>query len=87
MRILVTGGAGYIGSHTVLLLLEAGGTKLMYWTICPIRHENRWPGSQNWLVELPRFTWPDLLDTDSLEKAFCLGETRCGRFTLQGSKP
>jgi UDP-glucose 4-epimerase len=24
MRILVTGGAGYIGSHTVLELLEAG---------------------------------------------------------------
>ena len=24
MRILVTGGAGYIGSHTVLQLLEAG---------------------------------------------------------------
>jgi UDP-glucose 4-epimerase len=24
MRILVTGGAGYIGSHTALVLLEAG---------------------------------------------------------------
>lgn len=24
MRILVTGGAGYIGSHTVVVLLEAG---------------------------------------------------------------
>ena len=24
MKILVTGGAGYIGSHTVILLIEAG---------------------------------------------------------------
>ena len=24
MRVLVTGGAGYLGSHTVLTLLEAG---------------------------------------------------------------
>lgn len=26
MTILVTGGAGYIGSHTVLQLIEGGGT-------------------------------------------------------------
>ncbi len=24
MRVLVTGGAGYIGSHTAILLIEAG---------------------------------------------------------------
>ena len=24
MRVLVTGGAGYLGSHTVVVLLEAG---------------------------------------------------------------
>lgn len=34
MKILVTGGAGYIGSHTVLCLLEAGYQVVVYDNLC-----------------------------------------------------
>jgi UDP-glucose 4-epimerase len=30
MRVIVTGGAGYIGIHTVLKLLEAGRKAIVY---------------------------------------------------------
>jgi len=34
MKILVTGGAGYIGSHTIVLLIEAGYEVVIFDNFC-----------------------------------------------------
>jgi len=40
MKILVTGGAGYIGSHTVVLLAEAGYEAVVFDNFCNASHES-----------------------------------------------
>jgi len=40
MNILVTGGAGYIGSHTVILLIEAGYNVIVFDNFCNASHES-----------------------------------------------
>lgn len=61
MRILVTGGAGYIGSHAVHAFLAAGHDVLVYDNLSRGRREA--VGDAELLVA-------DLTDTDALEKAF-----------------
>jgi UDP-glucose 4-epimerase len=69
MNILVTGGAGYIGSHTCLLLLEAGHKVIVV--------DNLSNSSQESLKRVQKLTGKeilfyeaDLLNKDELEKVF-----------------
>lgn len=69
MNILVTGGAGYIGSHTCIELIEAGFTPIVYDNLC-----------NSSLVALQRvekitgqsikFIQGDVRDPEALDKAF-----------------
>lgn len=67
MRVLVTGGAGYIGSHTVLLLLEEGHEVFVV-----DNFSNSSPESLRRVAALtgraPRFFNVDLLDADRLNE-------------------
>ncbi|WP_461828695.1 UDP-glucose 4-epimerase GalE [Aquifex sp.] len=60
-RILVTGGAGYIGSHTVKLLGERGYELLVY--------DNLSTGNE-WAVLYGRLVKADLADKETLRKVF-----------------
>ncbi|MBL4602058.1 MAG: UDP-glucose 4-epimerase GalE [Emcibacteraceae bacterium] len=70
MNILVTGGTGYIGSHTVLLLLEAGHKVTVIDNLC-----NSSPESLNRVINITginelNFTEMDIRDSDGLGKLF-----------------
>ena len=69
MKILVTGGAGYIGSHTCLALLEQGHEVVVF--------DNLYNASEEALNRVKKLTGKDLtfykadmLDRDAMEKIF-----------------
>ncbi|WP_099328048.1 UDP-glucose 4-epimerase GalE [Clostridium paraputrificum] len=69
MSILVTGGAGYIGSHTSIELLQAGYDIVIVDNFC-----NSKPESLNRIEELtgkkPKFYEVDILEREGLNKVF-----------------
>ncbi|KAF0220647.1 MAG: UDP-glucose [Geobacteraceae bacterium] len=62
MSILVTGGAGYIGSHVVRQLSEAGKEVIVY--------DNLSTGTASALIHGERLVVGELADTESLEAVF-----------------
>lgn len=69
MRILVTGGAGYIGSHTCVELLQAGHDVIVVDNLCnssreAVRRVEELTGKQIAFYEV------DLLDKDALDEVF-----------------
>ena len=71
MRVLVTGGAGYIGSHTCVELLEAGHEVFVIDNLCN-GHDvalERVQGITN--CEL-QFTNADIRDANALDKIFII---------------
>jgi UDP-glucose 4-epimerase len=69
MRVLVTGGAGYIGSHTVLLLLEAGHEVAVVDNLCNSSEESLRRVEQL-TGKRVRFHRADLLDREAIEGVF-----------------
>ena len=69
MAILVTGGAGYIGSHTVVMLLEAGYEVVVLDNLC-----NSHPEVFNRIATItakrPDFVEGDICDRDCLDQLF-----------------
>ena len=49
MAVLVTGGAGYIGSHTCVELINAG-QDVVSWIIFTTASTRRWIGSARWWI-------------------------------------
>ena len=74
MRVLVTGGAGYIGSHTVLALIQAGHTAVVLDNLCNSHAES--------LVRVGRLTGvqPDLHEVDLLDREAVARVMRDGSF-------
>lgn len=69
MAILITGGAGYIGSHTAVELLEAG-----YEIVIVDNYANSHPEAIRRITEITGRTFPfyelDLLDSEGLDDVF-----------------
>ncbi len=65
MKVLVIGGAGYIGSHVCLEHMEAGHDVVVYDNLSSGRREN--------LFEGERFVEGDIMDTAGLGKAMSEG--------------
>ena len=61
MRVLVIGGAGYIGSHVVLALLEQGNTVRVFDNLSTGQKINLFPQAE--------FVQGDILDCDALKQA------------------
>jgi len=70
MKVLITGGAGYIGSHTTVAFLEAG-----YEVVVVDNFSNSKPEALRRIREITgrdfAFVKADLCDADAVEKIFC----------------
>src|SRR5262245_21182217 len=72
MRILVTGGAGYIGSHTVLILLEAGHDIVIVDNLSNSKLESL-KRVEDLTGKKIEFHQVDLLDAIGLDRVFTVG--------------
>lgn len=69
MTILVTGGAGYIGSHTCLELLAAGQDVVVFDNLCNAKQESLRRVAQI-AGRAPAFVRGDVRDSDALRQVF-----------------
>lgn len=69
MKVLVTGGAGYIGSHTVIELLNAGQEVIIVDNFCN-SHPEVLSRIQSLTGKAPTFYESDVRDVDALEQIF-----------------
>ena len=69
MRVLVTGGAGYIGSHTCVELLEAGHEVFVVDNLCN-GHEAALERVRGITNRELQFTNADIRDANALDKIF-----------------
>ena len=69
MRVLVTGGAGYIGSHTCVELLDAGHEVFVVDNLCN-GHEAALERVRNITNRELQFMNADILDSNTLDKVF-----------------
>ncbi|MBR3263980.1 UDP-glucose 4-epimerase GalE [Candidatus Saccharibacteria bacterium] len=69
MKVLVTGGTGYIGSHVVVQLIEAGHEVVIVDNLCNSK-ENVLDRITEITETRPKFYKADLLDARELEKVF-----------------
>ena len=73
MRILVTGGAGFIGSHTVVELQQAGYDVVVLDNLCNAS-EKVIPRVEAITGKKVPFYKADILDREALEEIFCRTE-------------
>ena len=85
MRILVTGGAGYIGSHTCLELLNQGHEVVAFDNLCNASEESLKRVREITGKELT-FYQADMLDRNALEDIFPKKRSTQSS-TLQASRP
>ena len=76
MAVLVTGGAGYIGSHTVVLLQEAGHEVVVFDNLCN-SHPEVFKRIELITSVRPVFVEGDIRDKFSLEKLFTEYDIDC----------
>ena len=69
MYILVTGGAGYIGSHTCIELLEAGHNLFVIDNLCNSSRESLRRIESVFKIEIP-FYKADIRNKDALTEIF-----------------
>ena len=81
MRILVTGGAGYIGSHTCLELLNQGHEVVAFDNLCNASEESLKRVREITGKELT-FYQADMLDRNALEDIFSKEEQSPGSITI-----
>ncbi|GAB1824637.1 NAD-dependent epimerase/dehydratase family protein [Herbidospora sp. RD11066] len=78
MRVLVTGGAGFIGSHIVTALASAGHEPVVYDALLPASH----PGDPS--PPDAEFVRGDVRDGDALEKAMKRVDAVCHQAAMAG---
>ncbi len=76
MKILVTGGAGYIGSHTCIELINAGYDVVVVDNLCNSSEESLKRVEQITKVKIP-FYKVDILDEEGLDKIFSKEDIEC----------